>query len=179
MKNILLTALMILGFSTLSSAQIKSATLTASGLTCSMCSKAIYKALQKLTPVEKVVADVQTSQYTITFKPGSAASPDMIKKAVEDAGFSVAELKFTAVFPPTQISNDAHVALGPINLHFLGVDAKTLQGEQTVTVLDKSFTTSKERARYAKFTSMKCYETGVMASCCTGGTSGRIYHVTL
>ena len=35
-------------------AQVTNATLTASGLTCSMCSKAIYEALKKVNTIEQV-----------------------------------------------------------------------------------------------------------------------------
>src|SRR6187401_816631 len=84
MKKIILVILgLLLAIS--SFAQIKSATLSASGLTCSMCSKAIYKALGKVSFVKSVDADIEGSKYQITFKDGAVIVLDDLKKAVEGA----------------------------------------------------------------------------------------------
>jgi copper chaperone CopZ len=108
MKKII--AIAVLLFSAfVSNAQIKSAALTASGLTCSMCSKSIYKSLMKMPSVQDVQVDIENSIFNIAFKPGSKVSPDDVKKAVSDAGFAVASLKMTADFSATQVENDAHV----------------------------------------------------------------------
>src|SRR5690606_16287106 len=124
MKKIILAVFAAL-FTVSSFAQIKSATLTASGLTCSMCSKAIFKALGKVSFVKAVDADIEGSNYNITFKDGDNIVLDDLKKAVENAGFSVAALKVTAHFPPVTIANDAHIEYGGSTYHFLGVDNQT------------------------------------------------------
>ena len=113
-------------------AQIKSATVTASGLTCSMCSKAIFKALQKVPFIKTVDADVEKSSYTIVFKDGEPIILDDVKKAVQDAGFSVASMQVTALFDNTEVYNDAHVKLGGSTLHFLNVPKQVLDGEKDV-----------------------------------------------
>lgn len=181
MKNLLLMVAICCLSITVSTAQIQSATLKASGLTCSMCSKAIFKALQKVSSVKEVKADIETSVYTLTFRPNVAVSIDGLKKAVENAGFSVASLQVTAVFPKLEIANDAHFTVGGMNLHFLDVKPQTIQGVQTVTVVDKNFLPLAENKKYAAFTTMPCFQTGQMQACCTkdGQASGRIYHVTL
>lgn len=180
MKKIIL---IILGLALAASsfAQIKSATLSASGLTCSMCSKAIYKALQKVPSVKTVSPDIEGSKYEITFKEGTNIVLDDLKKAVEGAGFSIASLKVTAGFPPTAIANDSHIEYGGATYHFLNVPSSTISGDKTFTVVDKKFLPDADYRRYAKYTTMKCVETGRMASCCTkGGAMGtRVYHVTL
>jgi copper chaperone CopZ len=71
---------------------IKKVTLTASGLTCSMCSKAIFKALSKLDFVEEVKVDIEKSIYILTFKTGKKVDIDQIKLAVTGAGFGVQSL---------------------------------------------------------------------------------------
>jgi copper chaperone CopZ len=71
---------------------IKKVTLVASGLTCSMCSKAIFKALTKLDFVEEVKVDIEQSKFILTFKSGKTVIIDQIKAAVADAGFSVQSL---------------------------------------------------------------------------------------
>ncbi len=163
-------------------AQIKQATLQASGLTCAMCSNAIYKALQKLPFAGKVESNIKESAFTITFKPGAAVSFDAMRKAVEGAGFSVAKLQVKAAFNNVKVRNDAHLTLQGQNLHFLGIKDQTLAGEQTFQLVDKKFVADKTYKKYAASTKMECVKTGVMASCCSkpGATNNnRIYHVTI
>lgn len=72
--------------------EIKKVTLVASGLTCSMCSKAIFKALTSLSFVDEVKVDIEKSMYILTFKAGKKVEIDQIKLAVTDAGFGVQSL---------------------------------------------------------------------------------------
>jgi copper chaperone CopZ len=161
--------------------QIKSATLTASGLTCSMCSKAIYKALVKVPFIKTVDANVEKSSFTVVFKDSDKVTLDDVKKAVQDAGFSVASMQVTASFNNAEVYNDAHINLGGSTFHFLNVTKQTLQGEKTFTVVDRNYLPNNTYKKYGKYTKMKCFETGVMESCCPKDqtTSKRIYHVTL
>jgi len=73
---------------------IKKVSLVASGLTCSMCSKAIFKALTKLDFVDEVKVDIELSKFVLTFKSGKTVMIDQIKSAVADAGFSVQSLVY-------------------------------------------------------------------------------------
>lgn len=164
------------------SAGFKEATLQASGLTCAMCSNAINKALQKLPFVQTVKSNIKESSFTMSMKPGSSVDFDVIRKAVEGAGFSVANLKVKADFDGVAISNDAHVFVNGKNLHFLNVKSQTLNGEQTFQVVDKSFVNDKVYKKYAASTKMECVKTGTMKNCCTKGNNNsgnRIYHVTI
>jgi hypothetical protein len=57
-----------------------------------------------------------------------------------------------------------------------------LNGEKTITMVDKDFVTAKEFRKYSAATKMKCILTGKAASCCEkeGLPAGtRIYHVTI
>ena len=181
MKKIIL-AIFGLFLAASSTAQIKSATLAASGLTCSMCSKAIYKALSKVSAVRTVDADIEGSKYHITFKDGSTVVLDDLKKAVEGAGFSVASLQVTANFPSMAIANDMHIEYGGSTYHFLNVPAETISGDKTFTVVDRKFLPDANYRRYARYTELKCIETGRPAACCTKGSAAggtRVYHITL
>jgi copper chaperone CopZ len=179
MKKIILMLALMVGFIN-SDAQISSASLTASGLTCSMCSKSIYKALSQLDAVQSVSVDLDKSVFTINFKPNVIITPDDIKKAVTDAGFAVASLKITANFPATEVENDKHIQFEGATYHLLNVSKKSISGVITFTVLDKNFVTNAEFRRNKKFTKMKCYETGRAESCCHSGVApgSRIYHIT-
>ncbi|MEO8174016.1 MAG: heavy-metal-associated domain-containing protein [Sediminibacterium sp.] len=170
MKKIL--TIVIVLFALHSQAQIKNATLQASGLTCAMCSKAVYKALSEVAFVEKVNADIENSSYDITFKSGSKVDFDALSKAVVNAGFSVAKLKVTTTFNDVKVQNDAHVTLSNQSFHFLNVTPQTLSGTKTVTLVDKNFVSAKDYKKYSKLTSLQCYESGTM-------NGQRMYHVTM
>ena len=164
-------------------AQIESASLKADGLTCSMCSKAIYKSLMRVPFIQKVDVDIEHSVYNISFKPGAPVSPDRLAKAVTDAGFSVGKLAITARFNGIPVEKDTHLPFDGAIYHFLNVPKQTLTGEKTFTLVDKAFMPAPERRKYRAYTAMDCFETGVMQACCAksaGVASGtRVYHVAL
>jgi copper chaperone CopZ len=177
-KIIVLVAVVMIGVS--ASAQFKSADLTASGLTCSMCSKAIYDALKKVDFVKEVKANIKNSSYNIEFNENANIDPDALSKAVTDAGFSVAKLKMLVNFNSQQVKNDSHITVNGKTFHFMNVSSQMLNGEKQLTLLDKKFVSAKEHKKNAAFTKMKCYQTGVMESCCEKGEkSERVYHVTI
>jgi copper chaperone CopZ len=180
MKTLFIGFAMFISFSV--NAQFKSANLTAAGLTCAMCTRAIDIALEKLPFVQSVEPNIKTSTFDISFKAGKAVDFDQLKTAVEGAGFSVAKLAVKTDFKNVMVKNDAHVQVGNKTFHFLKVPAGTLNGEKSVTIVDKNFLNSKEHKKYAAATTMACVQTGKAASCCTnaGSEAGeRIYHVTI
>src|SRR6202008_1559227 len=79
-------------------AQFVKAELQASGLTCSMCSFATQKKFKTLDFLDSIGTDLNNTTFLLYFKPGKQVDLDMIKKKVEDAGFSVASLKVTFHF---------------------------------------------------------------------------------
>lgn len=181
MKRFILSVVILLS-AFVSNAQLKNATLQASGLTCSLCSRSISKALQSLSFVDKVEVDIKASSFVIFFKEGEEADADIMRKKVEGAGFSVAKLQLTIDFNNVTVKNDAHVKLGTKTYHFMAVKEQVLTGEQTITLVDKNFVSAKEFKKYSALTKMECYKTGVTGNCCAQeGTEAhtRIYHVTL
>ncbi|HEV7333575.1 MAG TPA: heavy metal-associated domain-containing protein [Flavisolibacter sp.] len=180
MKKLLVFMLMVWGFS--AQAQFKSASLQASGLTCSMCSKAVKVALEKVPFVEKVLVDIKNQQYNLTFKPAETVDFDALGKAVEDAGFSVASLKVTTAVSNLQVQKDDHVAIGGKTFHILTAKAQSLNGDVTFSIVDKSFVSAKDFKKYASMTKMECVQTGRMAKCCSsegGQDANRIFHVII
>ena len=165
-----------------SRAQFTKATLQATGLTCAMCSNAINKALQKVSFVENIKSDIKNSSFDLVFKNNSPINVDALKDAVEDAGFSVGSLKLTGNLSDIKIQKDQHVNIGNEIFHFLNVASQVLQGEQTITVVDKNFVTEKQFKKYSTASKMSCFQTGKAANCCVkdGITDGeRVYHVTI
>lgn len=180
MKKIFSLLIIVISLST--QAQVKSVNLQASGLTCSMCSNAINKALKTIPYVDKVIANIRNSSFEITFKPGSQVNFDDLKNKVEDAGFSVAGLDAVIDFNNISIKNDEHINIDGMLLHFMNVSDQALTGTHTIKLLDKGFVPAKEYKKNARYTKMDCYKTGVAGACCTksGVAAGtRVYHVTI
>ena len=163
-------------------AQFNTALLSASGLTCALCTKAINNSLQRLPFVQSVEPDIKNSAFKISFKSNTPVKIDALKKAVEDAGFSVASLKLTGQFNHLAIKNDQHVDFNGETFHFLKVNDQVVNGEKEIRIVDKAFLTSKEFKKYSAATTMQCVQTGKAESCCNKDglqSSRRIYHATI
>src|SRR5688500_8702013 len=94
------------------------ASLQASGLTCSMCSKAVKSALEEVAFVEKVQVDIKNQKYNLTFKPNTPINFDALSKAVEDAGFSVANFSVALDVNNIKVEKDKHFQFGDHYFHF-------------------------------------------------------------
>jgi copper chaperone CopZ len=162
MKNILLV--LTLAFSVTTKAQVTKVYLQASGLTCSMCSNSIHKALNTLDFIQTIDADIKTYTFEISFKPGKHADFDMIRKKVEDAGFSVSSFVAGIYFNNVPVKNNQPVTVDNYTLLFVNPEERSLNGPLKVRILDKGFVSSKEYKRNAFSTSL---------------THNGIYHVTL
>ncbi len=162
--------------------QITQASLQASGLTCAMCAKSVYKNLESLPFVESIDTDLEKSAFLIRFKQGVPADADQIRQKVEDAGFSVAGLTLTAKFSGQDIQPDQHLRIGEQVFHFVSVKPQKLEGERTLTMVEKKFLSPKDYKKYASASTMECFRTGVAGACCNADgieASTRIYHVTM
>lgn len=170
MKNLIVIILVLL--SGMANAQVKAVTIQASGLTCSMCSNSIFKALKTLDFVEKVEPNIKTSSFDIFFKPTGYIDFDKLKAKVEDAGFFVANFTVTYHFDGLAIANDKHVTVGKSTFHFINVKDAVLSGDKKIRLLDKGFVSAKEFKKNSSFTKMPCYKTGFEQG-------NRIFHVTI
>ena len=92
-------------------AQITKVSLRASGLTCSMCSNSINKALKTIDYVLTVDADLKTYSFEIKFKPGAAVDLDKIRTKVENAGFTVSALVATVNFTDVRVAGNQSVQI--------------------------------------------------------------------
>lgn len=174
--------MLITGLSVRSQAQFTGASLQASGLTCSMCSKAVKNALEKVSFVERVGVDLESQQYHLEFKKGAPVEFDVLNKAVEDAGFSVANLKVTASVSDLQVAKDSHVKIGNQYFHFLNAKGQQLNGPVTFSIVDKGFVSAKAFKKYASASKMECVQTGKAAKCCSAeniAADARVYHVII
>jgi copper chaperone CopZ len=152
MKLFILIASVVLLSTTAAKSQITRAELTATGLTCSMCSKATYKQLTSIPEVKEVVPDLNTTAFMIYFKDGSAINVSELKKKVEDAGFSVGELVVVFNFNNQQAVNNSSFKKNNITYTFMDTKPGVLSGEVKVKILDKGFVVDKEYKKLAKLT---------------------------
>jgi copper chaperone CopZ len=163
-------------------AQFSKATLQASGLTCSMCSKAVKEALEKVPFIEKVMVNIKTQEYSLTFKGDVSPDFDALSAAVEDAGFSIAKLKVVTEVNNVIAGKDNHVKIGDKYFHFMNGKGETLSGATTFTIVDKSFVTEKEFKKYSGASKMACVKTGKAEDCCKQANvseDARVYHVII
>ncbi len=84
MKKLLLILLFIPLFG-LSQDKVK---FISTGLTCSMCSRAVYKSLQSDKDIIKIETNLETQEWNIEYKQ-STYTYDKLKKSVEGAGFGI------------------------------------------------------------------------------------------
>jgi copper chaperone CopZ len=161
-------------------AQFTRAKLQATGLTCAMCSNAIYKALKTKSFIDSVSPDIKNSSFEIVFRKNADVDIDGIRRAVEDAGFSVGSLQLTGSFNNVKVEDDEHIQIGNKNFHFVKVASQTLNGERTIQMAEKDFLTPKQFRKYSDASKMKCFHTGKAESCCAGMAAGsRVYQVTI
>ncbi|HVG42678.1 MAG TPA: heavy-metal-associated domain-containing protein [Chitinophagaceae bacterium] len=181
MKQIF-SILLVLFLTVSAKAQITSVSLQASGLTCSMCSKAVKLALEEVSFVDKVQVDIKNQQYNLSFKKDNEIDFDALSKAVEDAGFSVAKLKVVANVDNIQLEKDKHIKIGDQYFHFLNAKAQRLQGSTAFSIVDKSFLSAKDFKRQSSLTKMPCMLTGRAEACCTKDgvkEQTRVYHAII
>jgi copper chaperone CopZ len=146
MKTVLLIVAIALSVAT--KAQVTKVSLQASGLTCSMCSNSIYKALKTLDFVNKVETDIKTYTFEIVFKPNSNVDFDKIRIKVEKAGFSVSSFIATIHFDNAQIKN-RQLEIGERTFVFADVEEQKLNGDLRIKILEKGFVSGKEYKRYS------------------------------
>ena len=142
MKSLFVILLVIFSLSGFS--QISKVSIQASGLTCSMCSNAINKALKSLDFVEKVDANIKNSTFELTFKSGRYIDFNLLKKKVEDAGYSVANFAATVQFNNVQVKGGQPVSVGDYAFEIINAGDKVLNGLKELRFIDKGFLSGKE-----------------------------------
>lgn len=181
MKKVLILVIMAMLLQPLQ-AQFSKASLQATGLTCAMCSNAINKALQELPFVESVKSDIKSSSFSIVFKQDKPVNLDVIRDAVEEAGFFVGGLRVTGTFSELGIRPETCVKIGNAWFLFLKTGNRVLNGEVTLRVLDKSFLTAKEFKKISASVPVPSLQTGKADASRSGEglkEGERIFHVTI
>lgn len=147
MKKTLL--LIAIAASLITNAQVNTVSLQASGLTCSMCSNAINKALKALDFVQDVDADMKSYTFQVSFKPNSIIDFDMLRKSVEKAGFTVCAFVATIHFDKMEVKINQPVIIQHQTFLFANGATTLLDGNMLIKFLDKGFVSQKEYKQHA------------------------------
>ena len=126
------------------SAQVQKVNLQASGLTCAMCSKAIYKAVSAISFVDTVFVNIEASTYDIRFNKETTPQFDQIAKAVVDAGFSVANLTVMVNFDKQAVDKNGLFTLDGIQFKLMGTPLASLQGSKKLQLVGKPYMLPKD-----------------------------------
>jgi copper chaperone CopZ len=142
MKKIFLLLICCWTFS--ANAQVQKVNLQASGLTCAMCSKAIYKAVSAISFVDTVLVNIEASTYDIRFDKEATPQFDRIAKAVIDAGFSVANLTVIVNFDKQAVDKNGLFTMDGINYKLMGTPPATLKGSKKMQLVGKQYMLPKD-----------------------------------
>ena len=178
MKTIKIFSIAFLLFiaNAVSAQQITSAELQVTGLTCSMCSQATEKSLRTLDFIESITPDLNKNIFMIEFRDQKAVNMDLIKKKVQDAGFSIGNLAAVINFNNTKVNGEGLAVAGPNAYKFLNAKNKVLNGNVKVNVVDKNFISASAYKKKAATVNAESYTSGYSV---VNGKKTRVYHLSI
>ncbi len=178
-KNKLFATVLLMLFSINTFANFTEVKVKVTGITCSMCSNSVNKALMTLKFVDKIEVDLEKALFIIKIKEGEKVVIDDIRNKIEGAGFSVGELIAGFKFNDLTIEKDFHYVYEDNTYHFVDVKNQNLNEVIYVRFVDKGLTSQKEHKKYTGLTTYKCIKSGKPENCCQNASTKRIYHITI
>jgi len=143
-----LLPLLCLFMVTTAMSQVRTAHVQAAGLTCAMCSRAIYQSLIDLPFVKEVTPDLKESSFLLIFRDSVLIEPDAIRRQIEDAGFSIARFSFDL----TTVSGDPFIggiwSVQGMQLILLRSTDPPSEIKGEVVFVDRGFLTDKQYKPY-------------------------------
>ncbi|PWS32746.1 heavy-metal-associated domain-containing protein [Pedobacter paludis] len=177
MKTIKLFSIIMLLFAVNVSAQkITSADLQVTGLTCSMCSNATQKSLETLGFISSVKPDLNKNIFVLTFKKDADINLDLVRKKVQDAGFSVGGLTASFSFNQVKVDEKGQAIVDGNVYRFVNAKNKTLNGTVKASVVDKNFISGSAFKKQATTANSDAYASGTGL---INGKKTRIYHLSI
>ncbi|GGI26809.1 heavy-metal-associated domain-containing protein [Pedobacter mendelii] len=177
MKTIKLLSIIMLFFAVkVSAQQILTADLQVTGLTCSMCSKATQKSLETLGFINSVKPDLNKNIFVLTFKKGADINIDLIRKKVQDAGFSVGGLTADFTFNQIKVDEKGQAIVDGNVYRFVNAKNKTLNGTVKASVVDKNFISGSAFKKQSATLNSDAYTNGTAV---VNGKKTRVYHLVL
>ena len=177
MKAIKIFGIIMLFFAVkVSAQQISSADLQVTGLTCSMCSNATQKSLETLNFISSVKPDLNKNTFVLTFKKDANINLDLVRKKVQDAGFSVGGLTASFNFNQVKIDDKGQAVVDGNVYRFVNAKSKTLNGTVKASIVDKNFISGSAFKKQATTANSDAYASGTGV---VNGKKTRIYHLVL
>lgn len=156
-RLILLLVTIALFLSANSKAQFVSVEIGVNGLTCSACTRSVEMSIRKLDFVDDVQMNLENTQGTITFKPGSNVDIEKIAKAVVNAGFSVRFLNAVYKTDSTfQVSENYCMSYNGATYQFVKVTAGKMPGSITMKFIGKEFLPADEYKKWKDSLKSEC-----------------------
>lgn len=169
-------SLFILSGSNLHAQNISIAELQVTGLTCSMCSKATETSLRTLDFIQDIKPDLNKNLFTLSFKKDKNVNLDLIRKKVEEAGFSVGKFSATFNFKNANLDPNGRTTINGVHYQILGADQKVLNGAVKATVIDKNFVPNHTYKKNISAVKSNAYASG---SAVINGRKTRVYHLSI
>lgn len=177
MKTIKLFSIIMLIFAAqVSAQQISTADLQVTGLTCSMCSNATQKSLETLGFINSVKPDLNKNIFVLNFKKGADINLDMVRKKVQDAGFSVGGLTADFTFNQVKVDDKGQAIVDGNVYRFVNAKNKTLNGTVKASVIDKNFISGSAFKKQSATVNSDAYANGTAV---VNGKKMRVYHLVL
>jgi copper chaperone CopZ len=178
MKTIKFSILLFLFFAaaTASAQQISKAELQVTGLTCSMCAKATETALNSLDFVGDIKPDLNKNLFTLSFKSDKKVNLDLIRKKVEEAGFSIGHLTATINFNNVKVDENGRAAADGNTYQFINTAKKVLNGPVKAVVVDKDFISNASFKKNLASLKLGSYASGTAL---VDGRKTRVYHLSI
>ncbi len=159
-----------------SAQKISSADLQVTGLTCSMCSNATQKSLETLNFISSIKPDLNKNIFVLTFKQDTKVNLDLVRKKVQDAGFSVGGLTASFNFNDVKIDDKGQAIIDGNVYRFVNAKSKTLNGTIKASIVDKDFISGSAFKKQATNANSDAYASGTGV---VNGKKTRIYHLIL
>jgi len=159
-----------------SAQKISSADLQVTGLTCSMCSNATQKSLETLNFISSIKPDLNKNIFVLTFKKDANVNLDLVRKKVQDAGFSVGGLTASFNFNDVKIDDKGQAIIDGNVYRFVNAKSKTLNGTVKASIVDKDFISGSAFKKQATNANSDAYASGTGV---VNGKKTRIYHLIL
>jgi copper chaperone CopZ len=177
MKTLKIFSILMLFFAVSVSAQkITTADLQVTGLTCSMCSNATQKSLQTLDFISSIKPDLNKNIFILTFKQDKDINLDLVRKKVQDAGFSVGGLTANFNFDQVKVDDKGQAVVDGTVYRFVNAKNKTLNGTVKASVVDKDFISGSSFKKQSASIKSDAYANGTGV---VNGKKTRIYHLVI
>ena len=128
--------------------QFTKANLYIDGLTCSLCSKGVEKALKELPFIKNVAMDLNSNVAEIEFRQPAIVDMNQVATKVKDAGFSVRSLEAFYSFNQLLISDGSRFKYHDFEFVFREVQPQLLSGVHPVRLLGKDFMDARTWTKY-------------------------------